>query len=340
MPRSLSTRMVCSTSCTTSGARPSEGSSNMMSSGAPIRQRPMASICCSPPDMRAGELRRCARRGAGTCANTSSSVRFASRRARGSMAPISRFSSTLSVGKHLAAFGDLADAEVADAGATRGRLMSSSLKTIVARRAAARCRRWCGSARTCRRRWRRRWRRSRPCGTSSETSVERLRVAVVEIEVLRLGEASVISPSPRRGSTRAPPGRARPPRGVPRAITSPWCRTPMCCASAITARITCSMSRMVVPSVRLRSRNTSTIWSHLGRAQARHHLVEQQQLRPRGERARDLEALAVGQRERGGGQVALRAEAELLEDLGRELARARPRASRAGKRRPSRCRAP
>ncbi len=39
-----------STFCTIAGARPSEGSSNMTSSGAPIRQRPIASICCSPPE--------------------------------------------------------------------------------------------------------------------------------------------------------------------------------------------------------------------------------------------------------------------------------------------------
>ena len=47
-------------------------------------------------------------------ANTSRSVCFAPARARGSMAPICRFSSTVRVGKHLAALGDLADAEVAD----------------------------------------------------------------------------------------------------------------------------------------------------------------------------------------------------------------------------------
>ena len=37
------------------------------------------------------------------------------------------------------------------------------------RRAATPCRRWCGSARSCRRRWRRRWRRSRPARMSIET---------------------------------------------------------------------------------------------------------------------------------------------------------------------------
>ena len=50
MPSRFSARIVLSTSWMMVGARPSEGSSNMMSSGAPIRHRPMASICCSPPD--------------------------------------------------------------------------------------------------------------------------------------------------------------------------------------------------------------------------------------------------------------------------------------------------
>src|SRR5688572_17982378 len=45
-------------------------------------------------------------------------------------------------------------------------------------------------------------------------------------------------------------------------MTSPWCSTTTCPASAITARITCSISRMVSPSARLSSRNTATIWSH------------------------------------------------------------------------------
>jgi hypothetical protein len=52
----------------------------------------------------------------------------------------------------------------------------------------------------------------------------------------------------------------------------------------------------------------------LGRAQAGHHLVEQQQARARGEGARDFEALAVGQGERGGGQVRFRVEAQLSQD--------------------------
>ncbi|MNO04967.1 hypothetical protein D3C81_2261750 [compost metagenome] len=37
-------------SCTTIGARPIEGSSSSNRRGLAIKARPMASICCSPPD--------------------------------------------------------------------------------------------------------------------------------------------------------------------------------------------------------------------------------------------------------------------------------------------------
>ena len=119
MPRSFSTRMVCSTSCTTSGARPSDGSSNMMSSGAPIRQRPMASICCSPPDIVPASWRwRSARRG--NIANTSSQRALrAGARARQQGAHLEVLVHAQRR-EHLAALGDLADAEVADLGAIPG----------------------------------------------------------------------------------------------------------------------------------------------------------------------------------------------------------------------------
>ena len=42
--------MVLKISFTISGASPSDGSSSMSSLGRLIRARPMASICCSPPD--------------------------------------------------------------------------------------------------------------------------------------------------------------------------------------------------------------------------------------------------------------------------------------------------
>ena len=84
-----------------------------------------------------------------------------------------------------------------------------------------------------------------------------------------------------RGSIRARRGSRRhlaPAR--PQAITSPWCRTITCADSAITARMTCSMSRMVRPSLALSSRRTRDHVVDLGRAQAGHHLVEQQQRGP------------------------------------------------------------
>src|SRR5690349_1835376 len=45
-PRALSSSTTSSSRCTTSGARPSESSSIMSSSGSWIRTRPSASICC------------------------------------------------------------------------------------------------------------------------------------------------------------------------------------------------------------------------------------------------------------------------------------------------------
>ena len=79
------------------GARPSDGSSNMLRRGCPIRQRPIASICGSPPDrVPAACRRRSASRG--NRANTRSRVCFSAARARLGVAPISRFSSTERLG--------------------------------------------------------------------------------------------------------------------------------------------------------------------------------------------------------------------------------------------------
>ena len=50
MPSLLSSRMMAKMSFTTSGARPSDGSSIISSLGLAIMARPTASICCSPPD--------------------------------------------------------------------------------------------------------------------------------------------------------------------------------------------------------------------------------------------------------------------------------------------------
>src|SRR2546430_2530436 len=89
--------MVRNGADTTAGASTSEGSSNMTSSGAPMRQRPIASICCAPPEsVPAG----CAKRSASTGNKPNTRCRFAvcAPRARGSIAPTSRFSATDSVG--------------------------------------------------------------------------------------------------------------------------------------------------------------------------------------------------------------------------------------------------
>ena len=49
-PLSFSLRMVAITSATICGASPSDGSSISSTRGLPISARPIASICCSPPD--------------------------------------------------------------------------------------------------------------------------------------------------------------------------------------------------------------------------------------------------------------------------------------------------
>ena len=49
-PLSFNLRMVAITSATICGARPSDGSSISSTRGLPISARPIASICCSPPD--------------------------------------------------------------------------------------------------------------------------------------------------------------------------------------------------------------------------------------------------------------------------------------------------
>ena len=106
--------MVRSTSCTIVGASPSEGSSNMTSSGAPIRQRPIASICCSPPDSVPAA---CVARSASTGNSANTRSRFFARpaRARGSMRAHLEVLGDRERRKHLPALGHLADAEIADA---------------------------------------------------------------------------------------------------------------------------------------------------------------------------------------------------------------------------------
>ena len=159
-PRLLRERMVSNSSCTSVGARPSEGSSNMMSSGRLIRQRPIASICCSPPDMVPATCRRrSARRG--------NRAKHLAHRLLHPPARTWHERAHLQVlldrerGEDLPPLGDLADAEVADAVALLAGDVAAA-EADATRRAASRCRQWCGSGSTCPRRWRRRWPPARP----------------------------------------------------------------------------------------------------------------------------------------------------------------------------------
>ena len=163
-----------------------------------------------------------------------------------------------------------------------------------------------------------------PFGDLQRDVGERLRVAVVEIEVF--DSRSIRPRSPRRGSIRAPPGRARSPAGAPRAITSPWCSTHDVLRQRHHRAHHVLDQQDGEALARLQVAEHLDHLVALGRPQAGHHLVEQQQLRARRERARDFQPLAVGQGERGGGQVALRGEAAAARGCaGATLARARRR---------------
>ena len=64
MPSLWMLRMMSKISCTSRGDRPMEGSSSISMEALLMSARPMASICCSPPDMvPASCLRRSFRRG-------------------------------------------------------------------------------------------------------------------------------------------------------------------------------------------------------------------------------------------------------------------------------------
>src|SRR5579863_4841868 len=97
--RLLSSTIRSNTCSITIGARPSEGSSSIRRLGRPIRARPIASICCSPPDSDQPPcLSRSFSRGnrSNTSARSSStSVLFRAREA----VPVIRFSRTVSPGK-------------------------------------------------------------------------------------------------------------------------------------------------------------------------------------------------------------------------------------------------
>ena len=93
MPSLCTFWMMSKISCTSSGERPMEGSSSISMDALLISARPIASICCSPPDMvPASCLRRSFRRG--NSSNTFSLL-GAMVEAGWVYAPMSRFSSTV-----------------------------------------------------------------------------------------------------------------------------------------------------------------------------------------------------------------------------------------------------
>ena len=182
--------MVRSTCCTIVGASPSDGSSNMTSSGAPIRQRPIASICCSPPDSVPAA---CPARSAstGNSANTRSRfLRASGARARQHRAHVEILGDR-ERRKHLAAFGHLADAEIADAMAFPAGDVGAAELDAAARRAVhagdgADQRGLAGAVRADDG-------DDRALGDLERHVVERLRVAVEHIEVLDAQHQSTAS---------------------------------------------------------------------------------------------------------------------------------------------------
>ena len=242
------------------GLRPS-GSGRWRASAA---RRPTA---CRRPAAPLGEH-------AETCANTRSRFRFCAARARGSIAPISRFSSTVSVGNTWRPSATWP--------------MPRSQTRCDGQPAMSTPRSGCGRARA-------------HAGDGADQrglagavgaddgddlalrdlerdAVERLGVAVEEVEILdreHQPRASVAEIDIEHG--RVAHDLCRRALGDDLAVVQHH----DCCASAMTARMTCSISRMVRPVSRLRSRRNADHPVDLGRPQAGHHLVEQQQLRAR-----------------------------------------------------------
>jgi hypothetical protein len=94
VPWALISRTVSAIRAAIIGARPRVGSSSRSILGRAISARPMASICCSPPD---SSPARCLARSASTgkSLSTSSLAPAADRRSRAPSAPARRFSSTV-----------------------------------------------------------------------------------------------------------------------------------------------------------------------------------------------------------------------------------------------------
>ena len=91
-------------------------------------------------------------------------------------------------------------------------------------------------------------------------------------------------------------GSARTTSGVPSAIFSPWSRTVTRSLTPMTTRMSCSMSRIVIPrSLRTRLMR-SVIWRVSTGFMPGRRLVEQEQPGVAGERAGDLEPALVAVR--------------------------------------------
>ena len=97
MPWALISLMMSKIFSTSMGARPMDGSSSIISLGPAIRARPMASICCSPPDsVPPGWDSRSLSTGKRSKTRSKSALRSWPVREK---APISRFSLTVMRGK-------------------------------------------------------------------------------------------------------------------------------------------------------------------------------------------------------------------------------------------------
>src|SRR5229473_777426 len=110
--RWLSSRMTWNTSATTTGAKPSDGSSSMTRRGWPMRQRAMASICCSPPESVPASCRRRSE-SRGKRMNMRSLAAAAPARARHHRAHFEILQDA-HVGEDLAALRHLAESQIAD----------------------------------------------------------------------------------------------------------------------------------------------------------------------------------------------------------------------------------
>ena len=179
----------------------------MMSSGGPIRQRPIASICCSPPERVPASCRRRSAQAREQREHLVERLRRAGARARQHRA-------------HLQVLGTVRHGKTWRPSATwpMPRLQTrcdsaagdvAGPRTRSSRARRARCRRWCGSARTCRRRWRRRSRRSRLRALRARRrrapARRRRRDQIAHLEH-RPRVVPMSGQRPRRGSTRAPRG--------------------------------------------------------------------------------------------------------------------------------------